>query len=81
MMVGMEKAEGLGPDVLGDGRQNVQVTGTLPISMTAFVGRDQELHAARLFDRVYLMAPVLRPTSQRLSRHSSMPPRRLGLSM
>ena len=47
MMVGMEKAEGLGPHFLGDGRQDVEVTGTLPISMTTFVGRDQELDEIR----------------------------------
>src|SRR5690242_1721517 len=47
MMVGMEKAEGLGPDFLGDGRQDAEVTGTLPISMTTFVGRDQELDEIR----------------------------------
>jgi hypothetical protein len=47
MMVGMDKAEGHGPDVLGDGRQDVEVTGTLPIFMTTFVGRDQELDEIR----------------------------------
>src|SRR5690349_24331354 len=47
MMVGMEKAEGLGPHFLGDGRQDVEVTSTLPISMTTFVGRDHELDEIR----------------------------------
>jgi predicted ATPase/DNA-binding CsgD family transcriptional regulator len=47
MMAGMGKAEGLGPDFLDDGQQDVEVTGTLPMSMTTFVGRDQELAEIR----------------------------------
>jgi hypothetical protein len=47
MMAGMGKAEGLGPDFLDDGQQDVEVTGTLPMSMTTFVGRDQELGEIR----------------------------------
>jgi predicted ATPase len=46
MMAGMERAEGLGPDFL-DGRQDVEVTGDLPMSLTTFVGRDQELGELR----------------------------------
>jgi hypothetical protein len=38
----MESAEGLGPDFLDDGQQDVEVVGALPMSMTTFVGRDQE---------------------------------------
>ena len=37
MMAGMRKAEGLGPDFLNDGQPDVEVTGTLPMSMTTFV--------------------------------------------
>lgn len=47
MMVSMGKGRGSRPDFLGDGRQDVEVTGTLPISMTTFVGRDQELDEIR----------------------------------
>jgi hypothetical protein len=47
MMAGMGKAEGLGPGFLDDGQQDVDVTGTLPMSMTTFVGRDQELGEIR----------------------------------
>jgi predicted ATPase/DNA-binding CsgD family transcriptional regulator len=47
MMAGMGKAEGLEPDLLGDGQQDVEVSGTLPMSMTSFVGRDQELGEIR----------------------------------
>ncbi|HZZ54751.1 MAG TPA: hypothetical protein VFE26_10765, partial [Trebonia sp.] len=43
----MGKAEGLGLDSLDDGHQDVEVTGTLPMSMTTFVGRDQELSEIR----------------------------------
>src|ERR1700747_302167 len=43
MMAAMGKTEDLGPELLDDGQQDVEVTGTLPISMTTFVGRDQEL--------------------------------------
>src|ERR1700761_7739090 len=47
MMAGMGKAESLGPDFLDDGQQDVEVAGTLPMSMTTFVGRDQELGEIR----------------------------------
>jgi predicted ATPase/DNA-binding CsgD family transcriptional regulator len=47
MMAAMGKAEDLGPDFLDDGQQDVEVTGTLPMSMTTFVGRDQELGEIR----------------------------------
>src|SRR4029077_2030379 len=47
MMAGMGRAEGLGPGFLDDGQQDVEVTGTLPMSMTTFVGRDQELGEIR----------------------------------
>jgi predicted ATPase/DNA-binding CsgD family transcriptional regulator len=47
MMAGMGKAGGLGPDFLDDGQRDVEVAGTLPMSMTAFVGRDQELDEIR----------------------------------
>src|SRR6185369_2161627 len=43
MMAAMGKAEDLGPEFLDDGQQEVEVTGTLPMSMTTFVGRDLEL--------------------------------------
>jgi len=46
-MAGMGKAEGLGLDSLDDGHQDVAVAGTLPMSMTSFVGRDQELGEIR----------------------------------
>jgi predicted ATPase len=46
-MAGMGKAEGLGLDSLDDGHQDMAVTGTLPMSMTTFVGRDQELSEIR----------------------------------
>src|SRR4029077_5314066 len=47
MMAAMEKAEDLAPDFLDDGQQDVEVTGILPMSMTTFVGRDQELGEIR----------------------------------
>src|SRR4029077_15089717 len=47
MMAGMGTAEGLGPGFLDDGQQDVEVTGPLPMSMTTFVGRDQELGEIR----------------------------------
>jgi predicted ATPase/DNA-binding NarL/FixJ family response regulator len=47
MMAAMGKAEDLGPEFLDDGQQDVEVTGTLPMSMTTFVGRDQELGEIR----------------------------------
>src|SRR4029077_10087919 len=47
MMAAMGKAEELGPDFLDDGQQDVEVTGALPISLTTFVGRDQELGEIR----------------------------------
>jgi predicted ATPase/DNA-binding NarL/FixJ family response regulator len=47
MMAGMGKAESLGPDFLDDGQQDVEVAGILPMSMTTFVGRDQELGEIR----------------------------------
>jgi predicted ATPase/DNA-binding NarL/FixJ family response regulator len=47
MMAAMGKAEDLGADFLDDGQQDVEVTGTLPMSMTTFVGRDQELGEIR----------------------------------
>ena len=46
-MAAMGKAEDLGPDFLDDGQQDVEVTGALPMSMTTFVGRDQELGEIR----------------------------------
>jgi hypothetical protein len=47
MMAGMREAESLVPDFLDDGQPDVEVTGTLPMSMTTFVGRDQELDEIR----------------------------------
>src|SRR5689334_17674337 len=47
MMAVMGKAEDLGSDFVGDGQRDVEVTGTLPMSMTTFVGRDQELSEIR----------------------------------
>src|SRR4029077_3317642 len=47
MMAAMGKTEDLGPDFLDDGQQDVEVTGILPMSMTTFVGRDQELGEIR----------------------------------
>ena len=47
MMAGMGKAEGLGLDFIDDGQPDVEVTGTLPMSMTPFVGRDKELSEIR----------------------------------
>jgi hypothetical protein len=47
MMAAMGKAQDLGPDFPDDGQQDVEVTGTLPMSMTTFVGRDQELGEIR----------------------------------
>jgi len=47
MMTGMGKAGGLGPDFLDDGQRDVEVAGTLPMSMTTFVGRDEELDEIR----------------------------------
>src|SRR5689334_6442786 len=47
MMAAMGKTEDLGPELLDDGQQDVEVTGTLPMSMTTFVGRDQELGEIR----------------------------------
>ena len=46
-MAGMGKAEGLGPDLLDERRQDLDVAGALPVSMTTFVGRDQELDEIR----------------------------------
>jgi len=46
-MAAMGKAEALGPEFLDDGQQDVEVTGALPMSMTTFVGRDQELGEIR----------------------------------
>jgi predicted ATPase len=43
----MGKAEGLGPDFVDDGRQDVEAAAPLPMSMTTFVGRDQELSEIR----------------------------------
>jgi hypothetical protein len=43
----MGKAEGLGPDFLDYGQQDVEVTAPLPMSMTTFVGRDQDLGKIR----------------------------------
>jgi predicted ATPase/DNA-binding NarL/FixJ family response regulator len=47
MMAAMGKTEHLGPELLDDGQQDMEVTGTLPMSMTTFVGRDQELGEIR----------------------------------
>jgi predicted ATPase/DNA-binding NarL/FixJ family response regulator len=47
MMAAMGKTEDLGPELLDDGQQDVEVTGTLPMSMTTFVGREQELGEIR----------------------------------
>jgi predicted ATPase/DNA-binding CsgD family transcriptional regulator len=47
MMAAMGKTEDLGPELLDDGQQDVEVAGTLPMSMTTFVGRDQELSEIR----------------------------------
>ena len=46
-MAAMGKTEDLGPELLDDGQQDVEVAGTLPMSMTTFVGRDQELGEIR----------------------------------
>jgi len=46
-MAAMGKTEHLGPELLDDGQKDVEVTGTLPMSMTTFVGRDQELGEIR----------------------------------
>lgn len=45
-MAGMGKAKGLEPD-FPDGQRDVEVSGALPVSMTTFVGRDQELGEIR----------------------------------
>ncbi len=47
MMADMRKAENPGPDSLADGPQDVEVTGTLPMSLTTFVGRERELDELR----------------------------------
>ncbi len=47
MMAGMGRAGGLGPDFLDDGQRDVEVAGALPMSMTTFVGRDEELDEIR----------------------------------
>src|SRR5438132_898328 len=47
MMAAMGKTEDLGPELLDDGQQDVEVAGTLPMSMNTFVGRDQELGEIR----------------------------------
>ena len=47
MIVGMWKAENPEPDSLVDGPQDVEVTGTLPMSLTTFIGRERELDEIR----------------------------------
>jgi predicted ATPase/DNA-binding CsgD family transcriptional regulator len=47
MIVGMGKAQDPGPDSCADNPQDVEVTGDLPMSLTAFVGRERELDELR----------------------------------
>ena len=47
MMAGMGKAQGPGPGSRVDNPQDVEVTGDLPMSLTAFVGRERELDELR----------------------------------
>jgi predicted ATPase/DNA-binding CsgD family transcriptional regulator len=47
MIVDMRKAENPEPDSLVDGPQDVEVTGTLPMSLTTFIGRERELDEIR----------------------------------
>ncbi len=47
MIAGMGKAQDPGPGSRVDNPQDVQVTGDLPVSLTAFVGRERELDELR----------------------------------
>jgi predicted ATPase/DNA-binding CsgD family transcriptional regulator len=47
MIAGMGKAQGPGPGSRVDNPQDVEVTGDLPVSLTAFVGRERELDELR----------------------------------
>jgi serine/threonine-protein kinase PknK len=47
MIAGMRKAANPEPDSPVDGPQDVEVTGTLPISLTTFIGRERELNEIR----------------------------------
>jgi predicted ATPase/DNA-binding CsgD family transcriptional regulator len=47
MIAGMGKAQGPGPGSRVDNPQDVEVTGDLPMSLTAFVGRERELDELR----------------------------------
>src|SRR5712671_7537956 len=47
IIVGMGKAQPPGPDSRVDNRQDVEVTGDLPMSLTNFVGRERELDELR----------------------------------
>jgi predicted ATPase/DNA-binding CsgD family transcriptional regulator len=47
MIVGMGKAQDPGPGSRVDNQQEVEVTGDLPVSLTAFVGRERELDELR----------------------------------
>ena len=47
MMAGMGKAQGPGPGSRVDNPRDVEVTGDLPMSLTAFVGRERELDELR----------------------------------
>lgn len=47
MIAGMGKAQDPGPDSRVDNRQDVEVAGDLPMSLTTFVGREQELDELR----------------------------------
>ena len=47
MMADMRKAENPEPDSLADGPQDVAVAGTLPMSLTTFIGRERELDEIR----------------------------------
>ena len=47
MIVDMKKADNREPDSLFDGPPDAEVTGTLPISLTSFIGRERELDEIR----------------------------------
>jgi predicted ATPase/DNA-binding CsgD family transcriptional regulator len=47
MIAGMGKAQGPGPGARVDNPRDVEVTGDLPMSLTAFVGRERELDELR----------------------------------
>ena len=47
MIAGMGKAQDPGPGSRVDDTQDVEVTGDLPMSLTAFVGRERELEELR----------------------------------